>query len=104
MEPPILDWEQFRRQYVDLRFRALFSGDPGKRIRMKDLTGEDAVLLEYRTWVELSIESHEGGESERRTFFMQLVKDITEDRDKAQEELYDPWAQASVLISLNTNF
>lgn len=64
---------------------------------MKDLTGEDAVLLEYRTWVELRIESHEGGESERRTFFMQLVKDITEDRDKVKEELYGLWAQVSRL-------
>ena len=69
-----------------------------KRARMNDLKVKFAALLEYKIWVKLSLEVSEDLGSERRTFFAQLLKDITEEEEEeAYEELDELWSRVSAL-------
>lgn len=91
--------EQFRRTYIGLDFSTTkrYFQMIRKRARVKDLKVEFAALFEYKIWVKFSLEMSENLGSERRTFFAQLLKDITEDEEEAYEELDELWSQASVL-------
>ena len=64
---------------------------------MKDLVGEEAALLKYKTCSELSIQSDENVEPERRTLLQQPTTDIPEDREEVVQEVDYLWIQASRL-------
>lgn len=97
-EPPIVDWEWFVRTCIpsDLGYKALFTGDPWKRCRMKDVDGEMEVLFEYTKFAGFMRDDPETDHF-RREFYKNLHDDPHEDWQKVHKEYCEIYFMATRL-------
>lgn len=105
-EPPILDWDWFFRERVvsDIRYRALFPNDLGKRAAAKDIGGERCALFEYMTWAAIMRDDPEIDRYARHEFHENLAEDLQGDWLEFEKDTNALFAQASKLSQFKYAF